>query len=268
MTIGRRDAAALLARHGLAPKRSLGQNFVVDPNTVRRIARLAGVGAGDHVVEVGAGLGALTLALAETGAAVTAVEVDAHLVPVLEEVLAGTGARVVHGDAMALDWDGLLAAAGRWSLVANLPYNVATPLVLDVLDDVPAVDRLLVMVQAEVGERLAAGPGDPAYGIPSVKVAYWATAQVVGRVPPTVFLPRPRVDSALVRITRRPVPATPADPARLFALVRAGFGQRRKTLRRSLAGLVDADAFAAAGVDPGARAEDLSVEDWGRLASA
>ncbi|HEX8582510.1 MAG TPA: rRNA adenine dimethyltransferase family protein, partial [Acidimicrobiales bacterium] len=133
---------------------------------------------------------------------------------------------------------------------------------------VPAVDRLLVMVQAEVGERLAAGPGDPAYGIPSVKVAYWATAQVVGRVPPTVFLPRPRVDSALVRITRRPVPATPADPARLFALVRAGFGQRRKTLRRSLAGLVDADAFAAAGVDPGARAEDLSVEDWGRLASA
>lgn len=268
MTMGRRDAAALLARHGLAPKRSLGQNFVVDPNTVRRIARLAGVGPGDHVVEVGAGLGALTLALAETGAAVTAVEVDGHLVPVLEEVLAGTGARVVHADAMAVDWGELLAGAARWALVANLPYNVATPLVLDVLDQVPAVDRLLVMVQSEVADRLAAAPGEPAYGIPSVKVAYWATAQVVGRVPPTVFLPRPRVDSALVRITRRPAPATPADPARLFTLVRAGFGQRRKMLRRSLAGLVDAGGFAAAGVDPGARAEDLSVEEWGRLASA
>jgi 16S rRNA (adenine1518-N6/adenine1519-N6)-dimethyltransferase len=267
VTLGRRDAAALLARHGLAPRRSLGQNFVVDPNTVRRIARLAEVGPGDRVVEVGAGLGSLTLALAETGAEVTAVEVDGALVPVLEEVVAGTGVRVVHADAMGLDWDAVLGG-GRWALVANLPYNVATPLVLDLLDHVPAVDRLLVMVQAEVADRLAARPGTPAYGIPSVKVAYWATAEVVGRVPPTVFLPRPRVESAIARIVRRPVPATTAEPDRLFALVRAGFGQRRKMLRRSLAGLVDAATFGAAGVDPEARAEDLSVEDWGRLASA
>lgn len=267
VTFGRRGATDLLARHGLVPKRSLGQNFVVDPNTVRRVARLAGVGPRDRVVEIGAGLGSLTLALAETGADVTAVEVDGSLVPVLEEVVAGTGARVVHGDALALDWGGLLGG-GRWVLVANLPYNVATPLVLTVLDDVPAVERMLVMVQAEVAERLAARPGSAAYGIPSVKLAYWATAEVVGRVPPTVFLPRPRVDSALVRIERRPAPATAADPVRLFTLVRAGFGQRRKMLRGSLAGLVDAAAFERAGVDPGARAEDLAVEDWGRLASA
>jgi 16S rRNA (adenine1518-N6/adenine1519-N6)-dimethyltransferase len=154
-------------------------------------------------------------------------------------------------------------------MVANLPYNVATPLVLDVLDGVPAIDRFLVMVQREVGERLAAGPGTRTYGIPSVKVAYWATAEVVGKVSREVFLPKPNVDSVLVRLTRRPGgPATPADPARLFELVRTGFGQRRKMLRGALAGLVDPHAFEVAGVRPDARAEELTVEQWGRLADA
>jgi 16S rRNA (adenine1518-N6/adenine1519-N6)-dimethyltransferase len=270
VTITRRQAVDLLDRHGVRPSRALGQNFVVDPNTVRRIVRLAGVTSGDRVVEVGAGLGALTLALAEAGAFVTAVELDRHLLPVLEEVLADVepAPRVVHADAMTVDWSALLAGAERWQLVANLPYNVATPLVLDVLDHVPAVDRLLVMVQREVGERLAAAPGSSAYGIPSVKVAYWTHAEVAGRVGPSVFLPRPQVDSVLVRMVRRPAPATMADPDRLFALVRAGFGQRRKMLRRSLAGLIDAADFERAGIPPESRAEELSVEQWGRLAGA
>jgi 16S rRNA (adenine1518-N6/adenine1519-N6)-dimethyltransferase len=265
-----RQAAEVLARHGLAPRRSLGQNFVVDPNTVRRIARLAGVGPGDAVVEIGAGLGALTAALAETGAAVTAVEVDRGLVDVLREQFAGTSVRVVAADARTLDWDALLAGRRPWTLVANLPYNVATPIVADLLDDVPVIERMLVMVQREVAERLAARPGIGAYGAVSVKVAYWATAEIVGRVPPTVFLPQPKVESALVAIVRRPEPAVgpDVDPDRLFTLVRAGFGQRRKMLRRSLAGLVDDGAFAAAGVRPDARAEELSVEDWGRLAAS
>lgn len=269
MTLSPREASDLLADHGLSPSRALGQNFVVDPNTVRRIARLADVGPGDHVVEIGAGLGSLTLALAETGAAVTAVEIDHHVLPALRSVLAERAPEVdlVEGDAMALDWGATLAAAPSWVLVANLPYNVATPLVLDVLDDVPAVERLLVMVQKEAGERLAAGVGDPAYGIPSVKVAYHGSAALVGTVGPNVFLPRPKVDSVLVSITRHPGgPVVTADPDRLFALVRAGFGQRRKMLRRSLAGLVDPDAFAAADVAPTARAEELSVADWARLA--
>jgi 16S rRNA (adenine1518-N6/adenine1519-N6)-dimethyltransferase len=270
VTVTRRHAQELLERHGVRPSRALGQNFVVDPNTVRRIVRVAGVAPGDHVVEVGAGLGSLTLALVEAGAAVTAVELDRHLLPVLTEVLDGAEPRptIVQGDALVLDWSSLLEGAGRWQLVANLPYNVATPLVLDLLDNVPAIERMLVMVQREVGERLAASPGTKAYGIPSVKVAYWADAEVVGRVGPNVFFPKPKVESALVRIVRRPHPATSADPAALFALVRAGFGQRRKMLRGSLAGLIDAGAFQRAGIAPEARAEELSIEDWGRLVGA
>jgi 16S rRNA (adenine1518-N6/adenine1519-N6)-dimethyltransferase len=270
VTLTYREASALLERFGLAPSRALGQNFVVDPNTVRRVVRLAGVAPGDKVVEVGPGLGSLTLALADAGAEVTAVELDRYLIPVLEEVVAGVEppVRVIQGDALTVDWDAVLGSGSTWSLVANLPYNVAVPVVLELLERVPAVQRMLVMVQREVGERLAAPPGSKAYGIPSVKVAYRATAEVVGRVPPTVFLPRPKVDSVLVRIHRRPHPAVGAPPERLFALVQAGFGQRRKMLRRSLAGLVPAEAFQRAGVRPDARAEELGIEEWGRLAGA
>ena len=265
MTLTRRDVSDLLTAHGLAPRRMFGQNFVVDPNTVRRIARLSGVGPGDQVVEIGAGLGSLTLALLETGASVTAVEVDHGLVPVLREV--APAARIVEDDAMRLDWPALLAGSPSWSLVANLPYNVATPLVVTVLEEVEPIRRMLVMVQAEVGERLAAVVGDTQYGAVSVLVSYWATSRVVGRVPPTVFLPKPKVDSALVAIDRRAAPAVSAPYPRVKELVRAGFGHRRKMLRGSLAGVVDPGAFEAAGVRPDARAEELDIEAWGRLAA-
>jgi 16S rRNA (adenine1518-N6/adenine1519-N6)-dimethyltransferase len=264
--------AELLDVHGLRPSRALGQNFVADPNTVRRIARLAEVGPGDRIVEIGAGLGSLTLALAETGASVTAVEIDRYLVPVLRSVVEPAGVTVVEGDALRLDWSTVLdggGGGGGWVLVANLPYNVATPLVADLLDFVPAIDRMLVMVQKEVGERLAARAGDEAYGAVSVKVSYWAEAKLVGKVAPTVFVPQPNVDSVLVSIARRSVPAV--DPAvvpasRLFEVVRAGFAHRRKMLRGALAGVVDPSAFEAAGVRPEARAEELDVAAWGRLA--
>jgi 16S rRNA (adenine1518-N6/adenine1519-N6)-dimethyltransferase len=270
MTLSAAQVADLLGRHGVRPRRALGQNFVVDPNTVRRVARLAGVGPGDHVLEVGPGAGSLTLALAERGAVVTAVEADARLLPVLEEVVGGAGAvRVVHGDALRADWASLLAGADRWTLVSNLPYNIATPLVAGLLDSVPAVARMTVMVQREVGERLCAEAGAPAYGAVSVKVAYWARARIVGRVPATVFWPRPNVESVLVSVERRAEPAVPeVGPEALFGLVRAGFAGRRKMLRRSLADLVGPDAFARAGVAPEGRAEDLDVGAWGRLALA
>ena len=275
MTLSRGQVLGLLEANGLRPSRALGQNFVADPNTVRRIARLAAVGPGDRVVEVGAGLGCLTLALLEAGAAVTAVEVDRHLLPVLRSVVEPAGATVVAGDAMALDWPALLgadgAAQGPWRLVANLPYNIATPLVCDLLDGVPAITDLLVMVQREVGERLAARPGSGAYGAVSVKVRYWATAKVVGKVPASVFVPRPNVESALVRITRHPagplVDPSVVGHARLFQVVGAGFAHRRKMLRGALAGVVDPASFAAAGVPETARAEELDVDDWGRLAA-
>jgi 16S rRNA (adenine1518-N6/adenine1519-N6)-dimethyltransferase len=261
----------LLEGHDLAPRRDLGQNFVVDPNTVRRIAQLARVGPGDHVVEVGAGLGSLTLALAETGAEVTAIEVDAGVVPVLRNVISEAqvdNVTVVEADAMTVAWDEVLdpSVPGGWTLVANLPYNVGTPLVCDVLDDVPHVTRLLVMVQREVAERFAAAPGSRAYGAVSVKAAYWGSARMVGAVPATVFHPVPNVESALVEIIRREPPA--ADPDALFALVRTAFGQRRKMLRKSLAGSVTPDQFDAASVASTERPEDLSLDDWVRLTRA
>src|SRR4029453_8974474 len=173
-----------------------------------------------RVVEIGAGLGSLTLALLETGAEVTAGEGDTGLVGVVEGAAVRAGARVVAGDALELDWPTLLGE-GPWTLVANLPYNVASPLVADLLDGVPAITRMLVMVQREVADRLAAGPGDPAYGALSVKVAYWATARRAGRVPASVFLPPPNVASELVAVERRRAPAVGVPPAELLPLVRA-----------------------------------------------
>jgi len=277
VTLSRHDIQEMIAADDLRPSRALGQNFVADPNTVRRVARLAELEDGQRVVEIGAGIGALTLALVDAGARVTAVEIDRHLLPILRAEVEDRGVRVVHDDALTLDWTTLLGddvgsegseTEQPWALVANLPYNVAVPVIVRVLEEAPAVTSMLVMVQREVGERLAAVPGTKAYGAVSVKVAYHATARVVGRVPPAVFVPRPRVESVLVRIVRRPTVAVdPAvvSPERLFTVVRAGFAHRRKMLRRALAGIVDPDAFAAAAISPEARAEELSIDDWGRL---
>jgi len=269
MTLTRAEVRERLDAAGLTPRRALGQNFLVDPNLARRIARECEVGPGDRVVEVGAGLGSLTLALAETGAKVQAIEVDARLAEVLVGEVSPLGVEVVLADALAVDWPVVTAGEVPWVLAGNLPYNVATPLVLAVLEQAPAIDRLVVMVQAEVGERFLAGPGSgAAYGAVSVRVGYWATGEIVTRVPPTVFLPRPRVGSALVRLRRRPaVPIGPEVPyATLCAVVRAGFAHRRKMLRGALAGLVDATGLDACGVRPEARAEELDLDAWGRLA--
>ncbi len=268
-----RDIHDLLVAHGVRPSKGLGQNFVADANTVRRIARLADVNAASNVLEIGAGLGSLTVALAETGASVVALEVDRRLVRALRDRVEPMGVRVVEADALTVDFESLLGADGPgrpWTVVANLPYNVAVPLVVRVLDEAPSVTRMLVMVQREVGMRLAAPPGGPDYGAVSVKVAYHARARVVGQVSAAVFVPRPKVESVLVSIERRD--AVAVDPAvvpaeQLFTVVRAGFAHRRKMLRRSLHGVVSAQAFVHSGVDPTARAETLSVEDWGRLAA-
>jgi len=270
VTLSRSDVQRLLAEHDIRPSKALGQNFVADGNTVERIARLAELQPGSTVIEVGAGLGSLTLSLAAVGAHVIAIEIDRRLAGALKQVVAGLDVDVVEADALRLDWAELLTGLpSRIALVANLPYSVATPLVVRVLEEAPAIGRLLVMVQREVGERWVARPGDAAYGAVSVKIAYWATASVVGRVPATVFVPTPKVESVLVSIRRRPEPAI--DPAvvpytRFEAVVRAGFAHRRKMLRRSLAGTVEPDAFEAAGVAPSARAEELGVAAWGELA--
>jgi 16S rRNA (adenine1518-N6/adenine1519-N6)-dimethyltransferase len=282
VTHGRAEIHELLVANDLHPSRALGQNFVADGNTVRRIVRLAGIVEGRPVVEIGAGLGSLTLALVEGGARVTAVEIDRHVLPVLRAQVEPLGVRVVEADALTLDWTELLgtdptgrATDGPWSLVANLPYNVAVPLVIRVLEEALPVASLLVMVQREVGERLAASPGDEAYGAVSVKVAYWATAAVVGRVSASVFIPRPNVESVLVRLDRRdgaddgPDRGGPGDAGyeRLFAVVRGGFAHRRKMLRRSLETLVRPEAFEATGIPSTARAEELGLDQWKRLAA-
>ena len=279
MTLTPATVHALLAEHGIHPKKSLGQNFLVDANIARRIVGLAGVEDGSRVLEIGPGLGSLTLALCAQGAQVVAVELDARLAGVLVSVLDQAGVaeqvQVEVADANRVDLEGLLAglrsgAPGPVTCVSNLPYNVAVPVVMRLLEDVPSVTRIVVMVQREVGERIAAKVGDDQYGAVSVKVAYFAEAALVGKVPPSVFVPRPKVDSALVRLERREAPPVdvPSEDA-LFGLVRAGFAQRRKMLRRSLSGLLGDRASAvldAAGVEPTARAEELDLDAWAAVA--
>jgi len=269
VTHTRAQLVALLDAHGLTPSRALGQNFVVDANTVRRIARLAEVGPGDEVLEIGAGLGSLTLALVETGARVSAMEVDRYLLAPLAAVVEPHGVVVHHADALHADYGPILR--GPTVVVANLPYNVATPLVLHLLETQPLITRMLVMVQREVGERFAAGAGDEAYGAVSLRVQYFADATVVGKVGPNVFVPKPKVDSALVKIVRRET--VRVDPAlvaedELFTVIRTAFGQRRKMLRRSLHDWVSEGVFERADVAETRRPEELTLEEFARLAAA
>ncbi|HUH07491.1 MAG TPA: 16S rRNA (adenine(1518)-N(6)/adenine(1519)-N(6))-dimethyltransferase RsmA [Egibacteraceae bacterium] len=264
-----KDIRRLLAAHQLAPRKASGQNFVVDPNIVRKVVRDAQVGPGDLVLEIGPGLGSLTLALREAGARVIALEMDAGLVRALREVVgADEQIRVIHGDALRIGL-GDLVDGGPAALVANLPYNIATPVVLEALKT-RAFSRLLVMVQREVGERWAAGPGDPRYGAVSVKIRAQADAKVVGAVGRGAFYPAPNVDSVTVRLD--PVHwRLGVEQEALFALIDRGFAQRRKRLRNALSvsGLTPAEieqALTDAGLDPGARAEELDLAQWGDLA--
>ncbi len=265
MTLTRTEVRDLLDRYQISPKRSLGQNFVVEPNTVRRIAELAEIEIGDQVLEIGPGLGSLTLALEDRGVHVTALEIDDKLIEVLKEVTAGKQVNILHEDAMKFDF-GSHVSTGSWKLVANLPYNISVPLICNILDTSPSITEMLVMVQSEVADRLVAKPETKAYGLPSVKVSFYAEASLVSRVPPSVFLPRPRVDSAIVRIKRKPHTDTTVDAETLFSLARKGFTHRRKTLRRSLGDMVREEEFQKSNINSKARAEELSIDEWVRLA--
>ncbi|MEC9473616.1 MAG: 16S rRNA (adenine(1518)-N(6)/adenine(1519)-N(6))-dimethyltransferase RsmA [Actinomycetota bacterium] len=264
MTLSFSEVQRLLKSAAITPKRSLGQNFVVDPNTVRRMARLAGVGNGSRVLEIGAGLGSLTLALAETGAQVTAIETDRALIPLLKDAV-GNEARIIEADVRALSWNDVVPTPG-WHLVANLPYNIATTLVLTVLDEVPNINRLLVMVQQEAGERIAASVGNPAYGAVSVRVALRGQASIVGQVPPSVFYPRPRVNSVVVAIERVEKNIELKVENQVIELLRIAFNQRRKMLRKSLKGHLREGTIERAHISPTSRPEELDLGQWIALA--
>jgi 16S rRNA (adenine1518-N6/adenine1519-N6)-dimethyltransferase len=265
------EVRRLLAVHGLAPRKAAGQNFVVDANTVRRIVAAAEVGPDDLVLEIGPGLGSLTLGLADVASRVVAVEIDAGFIRVLEEVLAGRdNVEVIHADALRADL-GALVDGGPARLVANLPYNVATHLVVRALEE-PAISDLFVMVQREVGERWSARPGDPLYAGVSCKLALLARPEIALTIPRTVFHPVPNVDSVMVRVVRHEVAPAPEDRERLFRLIDAAFAQRRKTLRNNLRRVVDPGTLTAAadvaGVDLASRAETLGPDDLVRLDAA
>jgi 16S rRNA (adenine1518-N6/adenine1519-N6)-dimethyltransferase len=265
------DVRRLLADHGLAPHKALGQNFVVDPNTVRKVVRAADLKPGDLVVEVGAGLGSLTLALRAAGARVVAVEVDAGMVRALGDVVgADPGVTVMHADALAIDFRALTGGQPA-ALVANLPYNVATPIVMTALVS-GAFGDLLVMVQKEVGHRWVARVGDPLYAGVSVKVAALAEAALAGSVSRNAFYPVPKVDSVLVRLRPRAQPET-GDRQSLFEVVDTAFRQRRKRLRNALArpqrppASIEA-ALRTSGLGAGVRAEELDLDGFVRLTAA
>ena len=274
--LGPAEIRGLAAELDVRPTKKLGQNFVHDPNTVRRIVELAGVGPDDVVLEVGPGLGSLTLGLLATGARVVAVEIDPKLAARLPGTVAERGPEaagnlhVVGADALRVAKDDL--PAEPTALVANLPYNVAVPVVLHLLAELPSLKTGLVMVQTEVADRMAAGPGSRIYGVPSVKLAWYGTARKVAAVPRSVFWPVPNVDSALVAFERGDAPAS-GDRDRLFGLVDAAFSQRRKTLRAALAGWAGSaeragELLTVAGVDPKTRGEQLDVHDFARIAAA
>ena len=271
--LGASEIRRLAAELDVTPTKKLGQNFVHDANTVRKIVELAGVQPGETVLEVGPGLGSLTLGLLESGAEVIAVEIDSRLAARLPQTAAelqpGSALTVVTAD--ALEVTELPALPKR--LVANLPYNVSVPVLLHLLETFPSLETALVMVQAEVGHRIAAAPGSKIYGIPSIKAAWWGQWSVAGTVSRQVFWPVPNVDSVLVAFRRSSEPPGSDDERqRVFCLVDAAFGQRRKMLRQSLAGVLGSPAAAtlaleAAGISPEARGEALSIDDFIRLAA-
>jgi len=255
---------ALLHEHNLHLRRDLGQNFMVDANTVRKIAALAEIDTNDNVIEIGPGLGSLTLALNEYVPKIIAVEYDSGMAAALRTIFAEhNNITVIEADAMRVDWSDLVGDS-TWVLVANLPYNIATPLVCDLLDEVPNIERMLILVQDEAADRFVASPGSKQYGAVSIKVAHYAEARKVAHVPRTVFIPQPNVESALVDIRRRQVIEDISTEA-MFSLVKTAFGQRRKMLRRSLSSVVSSEQFEEAGIAPDRRPETVALEEWYNL---
>ena len=274
--LGAGQIRELAGRLGVRPTKQWGQNFVIDANTVRRVVRLADLGPQDVVVEVGPGLGSLTLALLPQVGRVVAVEVDPNLAAALPDTVAAFAPaysdrlEVVLADAMSVH---ALPDPQPTALVANLPYNISVPVVLSFLEAFPTLRRALVMVQLEVAERLAAPPGSRTYGIPSLKAAWYAEVRLAGTVSRTVFWPAPNVDSGLVALNRREPPVTPASRKEVFACIDAAFSQRRKTLRAALAGWAGSatnaeTALRAAGVDPRLRGEQLDIGAFAAIAAA
>jgi 16S rRNA (adenine1518-N6/adenine1519-N6)-dimethyltransferase len=272
--LGAVDVRTLAAELDLRPTKSLGQNFVIDGGTVQRIVRIAGVGSDDVVLEIGPGLGSLTLALLPVVGHVVAVEIDERLATLLPSTVASrvpelaAHLTVVRHDALTLTE---LPEPQPTAIVANLPYNVAVPVLLHLLPMLPAVRRVLVLVQLEVAQRLAANPGEAPYGVPSAKAAWYGDVRFAGTIGRQVFWPAPRVDSGLVALDRWDPPRTTATRAEVFAVVDAAFGQRRKTLRAALAGWAGSAPAAervltAAGIDPSARGETLGIEQFARIA--
>ncbi len=274
--LGAAEIRAIAKSLDLRPTKTLGQNFVIDGNTVRRIARVSGVGADDTVIEVGPGLGSLTLALLPLVKQVVAVEID----PVLAGQLPITVAAhvpdladrltIIEADALRLPIEKLTSEPT--ALVANLPYNVSVPVLLHLLETFPSINSALVMVQAEVADRLVADPGSRTYGIPSAKINWYGTVKRAGSVPPSVFWPEPRVDSGLVAFSRGPARAEPPTRRAVFEVIDAAFSQRRKSLRGALSGWAGSPSASegilrAAGIDPGTRGEQLDIDDFISIAA-
>ncbi|PLS31015.1 dimethyladenosine transferase [Bifidobacterium margollesii] len=277
--LGASDIRRIAAEAGVTPTKKFGQNFVIDPGTVRRIARTAEINADSQVLEVGPGLGSLTLAILETGATLTAVEIDPPLAERLPNTIAermpeaSERFRVINRDALKLSPSDVpeLASAESFTLVANLPYNVATPIIITLLERFENLGGFVVMVQKEVADRLTEQPGSKIYGTPSVKLQWFGTAEKAGTIGRHVFWPAPNVDSALVKFTRTHTDRTPddvADRERTFQLVDAAFAQRRKTLNAALKKILPRQAFEQAGIDPGRRGETLTIEEFRTLAEA
>jgi 16S rRNA (adenine1518-N6/adenine1519-N6)-dimethyltransferase len=265
------EIRALARKYDVKPSKSLGQNFVIDPNTIRRIVRLAKVSSEDNVIEVGAGFGSLTMELASSARRVRAIEFDRKLVKALSETVGSfENVEIQYGDALKLDYSKLLGGREH-RFISNLPFNIGTPLVAKLLEGTPEITDFVVLVQREVGERLVASPGSKTYGGVSVLVRYHCNTDILGKVPGTVFWPSPKVESILVHLVRRPPPfETPSSE--LMKIVRAAFSQRRKTLVNSLTSGLELEAehvrgaLSSAGLSEQARAEELSVEDFDRLA--
>ena len=266
MSLTRTEVKNLLLKYEIHPKKSLGQNFVVEPNTIRQIIKLADLGPEDFVLEVGSGLGSLTLALLESCEHVTAIEIDDVLVNILKETTGnqtGNKLRIIHADVMELDLQQMLEEKNsQWNLVANLPYNIAVPMICDFLENVSAISKMTVMVQREVAERMVAKVGEKAYGLPSVKIEYFAEAKIIADIPPTVFMPKPRVESSIVQIVRHGNPMVSENYEVLFSLIKSAFRHRRKMLRSSLKGILSTDDFDLTGIDPTNRAENITLKEW------